>query len=138
MLCAPIGYPPRKPVSSMFSLPIGMLKIFPNRRNMPFAFLPILLLIIEHKTKNGKSDGITVQIHSSTPAMAASKTSFESSINMSIPITASGMLKLSLLRLIYITHRKLFTINQKNNICIIDFLKRGKDYEEKSILESFG
>lgn len=85
---APTGYPPRKPVTKSVSLPSGIRQILPRGRSM-LQWIPDRDPVMRmDRIKKGKSEGITVCMHSVIPSCAPCRAVFPSRIKSSIPIAA--------------------------------------------------
>lgn len=69
--CAPIGYPPRRPINRMDSEPFGILQNLPSGRNSFNSFCAIAPFKYVQMTKKGKREGITTCTHNAIPAFAA-------------------------------------------------------------------
>lgn len=127
--CAPTGYPPKKPMRSSDSAPVGIPQSFPKgvRKGI---FVPVTAFVRRmDSTKKGSNDGITVRMHMSMLSAAPYIAVLLSRISAVIPIPESIADRI-LLRLVIAAHLtgKYAHFPERITAFFIGFFKGGADF----------
>lgn len=87
--CAPVGYPPNRPVMKIYSAPFGSRQSRPKGRNSRSLHPATDADSRLDRKKNGNRDGINVPIHRMIPSNAPCRAVLLSRIKASSPVQAT-------------------------------------------------